>query len=423
MKKLIALLVIVSFLIIPSASYKVNANICNFSPGMEGEALDNCLREQRRQDQIARDQLIADAENAQEFYEIKIAYFYKLDGLEKQLDVFDTNGQCRFSSTDCLQSMRIPSNPTTLGANVFLNFMENKEKCFDHLSQCIAKKMANTQTQQPIKTDDQICSEKFGPNWKWDGVAYCVCKDGYTQKNGDCVSYDQACNISYPNTKFLKIDNVDGHRICDCKNGYVWNKQRTGCIIAPVVPVKTNDQICSDTYGINSNWNGTKNDNGGLICDCKTGYEWNYNQTACIKKEIIIPPKVKGVSENNNFSIPEGALIRATNGIDIYIVKYVGTKKFKRLILSPSVFNNYGHLRWEDVMDVDWTTLNSFATSDLVRAVGDDKIYRLYSQGDKGQKRMIKNNSVLARLGFDPDSIYEINRFDRESYLKGLDLE
>ena len=121
--------------------------------------------------------------------------------------------------------------------------------------------------------------------------------------------------------------------------------------------------------------------------------------------------------------IPEGALIKATNGIDIYIVKYIGTKKFKRLVLSPLVFNNYGHLKWEDVMDVNQSTLNSFTTSELVRAVGDDKIYRLYPQGDKGQKRLIKNNSVLTRLGLDPDSIYEINSFDRESYVTGLVLK
>ncbi len=131
-------------------------------------------------------------------------------------------------------------------------------------------------------------------------------------------------------------------------------------------------------------------------------------------------------SEKNNikgaYRLPEGALIQATNGIDVYIVKYVGTKKFKRLILSPSVFNNYGHLRWEDVMNVSQATLDSFTTSELVRAAGDDKIYRLYPQGDTGQKRMIKNNSVLTRLGLDPDSVYEINSFDRDSYVTGSDL-
>ena len=141
--------------------------------------------------------------------------------------------------------------------------------------------------------------------------------------------------------------------------------------------------------------------------------------------EFFQYPMGEAITNNNppEYNLPEGALIRAAKGIDIYIVKYVGTKKFKRLVLSPSVFNNYGHLRWEDVIEVDNPTLDSFTTSELVRAVGDDKIYRLYPQGDSGQKRMIKNNSVLARLGLDSDSIYEINGFDRESYITGATLE
>jgi len=141
--------------------------------------------------------------------------------------------------------------------------------------------------------------------------------------------------------------------------------------------------------------------------------------------EFFQYPIGEAITNNNppGYNLPEGALIRAAKGIDIYIVKYIGIKKFKRLVLSPSVFNNYGHLKWEDVIEVDNLTLNSFTTSELVRAVGDDKIYRLYPQGDTGQKRLIKNNSVLTRLGLDLDSIYEINSFDRESYITGLVLE
>ncbi|MCK5413472.1 MAG: hypothetical protein KAI57_03810, partial [Candidatus Pacebacteria bacterium] len=136
----------------------------------------------------------------------------------------------------------------------------------------------------------------------------------------------------------------------------------------------------------------------------------------------LTTPIVKSATSSIS-TIPEGALIKTASNPDIFIVKYVGNKKFKRLVLSPSVFNNYGHLRWEDVMDVSQSTLNSFTTSELVRVVGDDKIYRLYPQGDSGQKRLIKNNSVLTRLGLDLDSIYEINTFDRESYITGVILE
>lgn len=121
--------------------------------------------------------------------------------------------------------------------------------------------------------------------------------------------------------------------------------------------------------------------------------------------------------------IPEGALIRAIGDIDIYIIKYMGTKKFKRLVLSPSVFKSYGHLKWKNVINVSKSMVDSFTTAELVRAVNDTRIYKLYPVGDKGQKRLIKNSDVLARLGFDADSIYEINSFDRGSYITGSVLE
>lgn len=121
--------------------------------------------------------------------------------------------------------------------------------------------------------------------------------------------------------------------------------------------------------------------------------------------------------------ILEGAMIRARGDIDVYIVKYVGVKKFKRLILSPSVFNNYGHLKWSDIRDIDQSVVNAFTTSELVRAVGDEKVYKLYPSGDSGQKRWIKTADVFSRLGYDANAIYEINSFDRDSYVTGSDLE
>lgn len=122
-------------------------------------------------------------------------------------------------------------------------------------------------------------------------------------------------------------------------------------------------------------------------------------------------------------NLSEGAIIRAQGDIDVYIVKYVGTKKFKRLILSPSVFNNYGHLKWSDVREVERSTVDAFTTSELVRAVGDPKVYKLYPAGDTGQKRWVETAESFVRLGFDWDAIYEINNFDRDSYVTGENLE
>jgi len=138
---------------------------------------------------------------------------------------------------------------------------------------------------------------------------------------------------------------------------------------------------------------------------------------------IASSPASAEPSSVSTADIPEGALIRAQGGFDVFIVKYVGSKKFKRLILSPSVFNNYGHLKWSDIRDVNQAVVDAFATSELVRAVGDDKVYKLYPSGDEGQKRWIKTASAFAAMGFDADSIYEINSFDRDSYLTGSDLQ
>lgn len=121
-------------------------------------------------------------------------------------------------------------------------------------------------------------------------------------------------------------------------------------------------------------------------------------------------------------NLPDGALIRGNGQIDVYIVKYAGAKKFKRLILSPSVFRNYGHLKWENIRQVDQAALNSFTTSNLVRAEGDQKIYDLKPFGDIGEKQWITTAFVFMRFGFDWDSVYQINQFDRDSYRTGASL-
>ncbi|MDP3697138.1 MAG: hypothetical protein Q8R55_03850 [Candidatus Taylorbacteria bacterium] len=268
---------------------KVSA-VCNYTnysgSGIEQEAIDNCLRQQRLRDQQARDQLTDNSG----LYQIKLTYFYKLDAIEKQIDATNASDSnyalYRLNSVDCVKSMEIPSDPTTLDPNLFLIRIVNKENCVNYLIQYLAKKPATTQTQQPTRTNDQICSDEFGQNWKWTGGSTCGCKDGYTQKNGECVTYDQSCNISYPNTIFQKIDATDGARICDCKTGYVWNEQRTSCVVAPVVPVKTNDQVCQGSFGSNSNWNGTKDSNGLLNCGCKQEFMWNSDVTSCVAQQV-----------------------------------------------------------------------------------------------------------------------------------------
>lgn len=112
----------------------------------------------------------------------------------------------------------------------------------------------------------------------------------------------------------------------------------------------------------------------------------------------------------------DGDLVRETDEFDVYIVKLVGDKKFKRLILNPDVFNMYGHLKWGDIQVVADGTLADYTTSELVREINDDKVYKLYPDGDVGTKKWVESLDCFTSQGFDWDSVYIINSFDRDSY-------
>jgi len=127
--------------------------------------------------------------------------------------------------------------------------------------------------------------------------------------------------------------------------------------------------------------------------------------------------------------VAEGDMIKTADNPDIYIAKYVGSKQFKRLILSPSVFNSYGHLKWENVKTVSQATLDQFTVSTLVRAEGDPKVYNLYPtpNSDIGGKHWVNMTAEqftscnTTNTLFDWDSVYQINTADRDSYTVSTD--
>ena len=109
-------------------------------------------------------------------------------------------------------------------------------------------------------------------------------------------------------------------------------------------------------------------------------------------------------------TITDGDLIRATGTADIYIVKIINNKQFKRLIINPDIFESYGHLEWENVQDVPQSIVDSYQTSNLVRRETDATIYRIYPDNDSGTKAQLNlNQEQLQQAGIDQDSIYTIN--------------
>ncbi|MCK5123132.1 MAG: DUF4352 domain-containing protein [Candidatus Pacebacteria bacterium] len=114
----------------------------------------------------------------------------------------------------------------------------------------------------------------------------------------------------------------------------------------------------------------------------------------------------------NAIDIPNGATIKTANHPDVYIVKYINGKQFKRLVLNPQVFESYGHLRWEDILIISQSEMDSFATSDLVRVDGQTDIYQLVPNGDVGTKTLLEST-----VGYDLDSAYTINAVDFGNYV------
>jgi len=89
-------------------------------------------------------------------------------------------------------------------------------------------------------------------------------------KNGLCI-------LGIP-TWITNTGNYSNEGLVQNMNNIVW---------ANHIAVKTlsNEEVCKNKFGVNSVWSGTTNNNGGAICDCASGYEFNSSQTECISSE------------------------------------------------------------------------------------------------------------------------------------------
>ena len=118
-------------------------------------------------------------------------------------------------------------------------------------------------------------------------------------------------------------------------------------------------------------------------------------------------------------SINDGDLIKTYGSNDVYIVKEVRGKQYKRLILNPEIFNSYGHLSWNNIKVVPESTLYQYTTSNLIRQQGDARVYELNAgyNTDIGVKHWLNlTPAQILALGFDPDSIYTINHIEGSDY-------
>ena len=111
--------------------------------------------------------------------------------------------------------------------------------------------------------------------------------------------------------------------------------------------------------------------------------------------------------------IPEGAIVKTASSPDVYIVKYLNGKQYRRLVLNPLVFKSYGHLKWENLLTISNEEMNAFRTSNLVRVDGSSEIYELAPDGDSGKRVKLESSDFW---GMDLDSAYTINAVDFGNY-------
>gem|GEM_PF-4737940 len=136
--------------------------------------------------------------------------------------------------------------------------------------------------------------------------------------------------------------------------------------------------------------------------------------------------RVKGVTTTD---IIDGDIIQcqsSDNPFAVYIVKIVGDTKYIRHIVSLEIFNYYGHLKWENLKQVD--SLNDYSLSGWVRVnTGpngtpgpNDKVYETNGDQTKHWINMTAEQ-FLTHGGSDP-AIYTVNQGELDLYTTGPDV-
>ena len=284
-------------------------------------------------------------------------------------------------------------------------------------------------------------------------------KTTLTTNEGTNVSADLPANAVSASTA-VKIEAMDNLTVIDSRpapgirnvvGGFVYNYTATA-----------NDQIISNfNKDVTLNFTYTDDQISGLDESTLKIYYWKEstsqwmamvttvdaeNNTLTVVTDHFTYFAIMGLSEGaasgeetagqGDLIIFDGDLIRNLNAdgmaqFDIYIVKMINGKSFKRLILSPHVFESYEHFDkngngnpWDDVKNVSASTMNQYTISDLVRAANDAKVYRLLAGegADTGLKQWFNMTAEQFLASYDADSIYEINAVDRDAYVLGADI-
>ncbi len=95
-------------------------------------------------------------------------------------------------------------------------------------------------------------------------------------------SKNQTCQNNYGSYSVWNGQmNSQGGVVCDCASGYAWNTNQTSCVV-------DNDSICRSVFGNNVIWDGKYNTSGKPTCLCQTGYSWGATGSECTSDVALL---------------------------------------------------------------------------------------------------------------------------------------
>jgi len=159
------------------------------------------------------------------------------------------------------------------------------------------------------KSNYEICQERQGSLAVYNSTDNsCECMSGYytSETTNQCVSLVEArndmCAAKWSNSSFLRYDE-EGTRICDCKAGYSWDNNRTACYSQTSF-----NQSCQASLGSGS-YSTVKN--GKQVCDCNYGYDFNTDRDYCVTTASINQTCERDVGRNSRYAgyVKDGAYI------------------------------------------------------------------------------------------------------------------
>ena len=124
---------------------------------------------------------------------------------------------------------------------------------------------------------------------------------------------------------------------------------------------------------------------------------------------------------NGDIDYADGALLRAIGDPKVYVIKNPSAgsgQAYKRWIPTAEIFEQYGHLRWQDIIDVEQAVLDNYEESRLIKFIGDYKVYELNSTHT--QKQWLN----ITPAAFDAsnrswNAVFEVNEKEYNYYSTG----